>query len=285
MIRCVRRPLAIPMLLVANACRSDPPREATSVAIVDAGSPAIASIMDASPEAPPPHDDGFCEEGLAPITEDVCALVPDPDAGPPRLLVYLHGIVPPDGRSPQKTNVLRTVAASAKKVGVGALVPRGVRGVGPKGARDWLAWPTSPADHAKLARGLVERWSAAKKLLEARVGRAFARTYLAGSSNGAYFVTALALRGDLEAFGFHVDGLGAMSGGSASFGAAYGTTPKPPFYVGFGTYDADTKKNVQSLVAVLTQARWPAKVAEHPLGHGAREVYLDEAFVLWDAPR
>jgi hypothetical protein len=25
------------------------------------------------------------------------------------------------------------------------------------------------------------------------------------------------------------------------------------------------------------------RVAEHPFGHGAREVYLDEAFAFWDS--
>src|SRR5438034_1267632 len=81
-------------------------------------------------------------------------------------------------------------------------VPRGRRGIGPEGARDWWAWPTAPAAHAELAREIVARWGVLKKKLEAIVGGSFERTYLAGSSNGAYFLSALAMRGDCEAFGF-----------------------------------------------------------------------------------
>jgi predicted esterase len=123
-----------------------------------------------------------------------------------------------------------------------------------------------------------------KKKLEALAGAPFARTYLAGSSNGAYFIAALSLRGDLDALGFPVDGFGAMSGGAAAGkgkGALAGRTPRP-YYVGFGTYDDETKANAKSLVSVLKAAEWPVRVAEHPVGHGAKEVYLDEAFALWD---
>ena len=35
------------------------------------------------------------------------------------------------------------------------------------------------------------------------------------------------------------------------------------------------------IAAVLEAAHWPVRVAEHPVGHGAREVYLDEAFAFW----
>lgn len=273
--------------IALGACRREatPPASRVSSAPAAPTSIAVAEPAAASTEDEPPvADDGFCGEGLVPLTEDACALVPPlRDADPPRLLVYLHGIVPPAPGSPTLRNVLGVVASAARRAGAAALVPRGVRGIGPKGAKDWLAWPTSPAEHAKHARALVARWAHAKARLEARVRRPFARTYLAGSSNGAYFVAALALRGDLAAFGFPVDGVGAMSGGSTSGLAPDPRAPRPPFYVGYGTYDEDTKKNVAPLVALLAHARWPSKVAEHPLGHGAREVYLDEAFTLWDA--
>lgn len=250
------------------------------------GAPGVARAEDAAPTAGPIA--GFCEAPSVPVGDEACAILPPslPAAPEPlELLVYLHGIVPPEGPSPAKANVFRTVAAAANRAGAVALLPRGVRGVGPKGAKDWFAWPTAPSDHGKHAQALVARWTSAKRELEAKVGRAFAQTFLAGSSNGAYFVAALALRGDLETFGFPVDGLGAMSGG-----ASVGVVPperasRPPFYVGYGTYDEDTKRNVASLASSLAALRWPSRVAEHPLGHGAREVYLDEAFAFWNGRR
>jgi predicted esterase len=229
----------------------------------------------------------WCIEGLTALDEDMCYVLPPLESGRPRrLVVYLHGIVPPVSTSPQKQTVQDTVLHSSVRAGVAALLPRGRRGIGPGQARDWWAWPTGPATHAELTRSIVARWAAAKRKLEAIAGAPFERTYLAGSSNGAYFLAALALSGDLDASGFPVDGFGAMSGGAAGGRGRdrlANIAPKP-FYVGFGTYDDETGANARSLVTVLEQARWPLRVAEHPFGHGAHEVYLDEAIAFWDAP-
>ena len=252
-----------------------PPPSVSSPSVAPASSAPSASLA-ALPTSP------FCAP-LGALEEDACAFFPASVASPPRLLVYLHGILPPEGESPSKANVLSSVASASERAGAVALVPRGIRGVGPKGAHDWLAWPTDPRDHAAHARALVARWSSAKVALEARLGRPFARTYLAGSSNGAYFVAALAARDDLARFGFPVDGLGAMSGGGAVGLEPPPGAALPPFYVGYGTYDDDTKRNASSLVALLQRRTWPSRVAEHPFGHGARAVYLDEAFAFWDA--
>jgi predicted esterase len=168
---------------------------------------------------------------------------------------------------------------------VAALLPRGRRGLGPAEARDWWAWPTTSAALAALTPGIVVRWATAKKKLEAIAGAPFDRTYLAGSSNGAYFLAALALRGDVPTAAFPVDGFGAMSGGGAGVGAAAlrAREAPRPFYVGFGKYDAESSANARALVTLLEAARWPVRSVEHPLGHGANEVYLDEAFEFWSA--
>lgn len=144
------------------------------------------------------------------LDEETCFVLPLLAPGRPRrLLVYLHGIVPPVPTSPQKENVMTSVLHAATRAGAAALVPRGLRGIGPAGAKDWWAWPTSPKSHAEHAPALVARISSAKAKLEERAGAPFERTYLAGSSNGAYFAVNLALRGELD-----VDGVGAMSGGA-----------------------------------------------------------------------
>lgn len=219
------------------------------------------------------------------LAEDVCYVLPAPGARPPKeLLVYLHGIVPPTGDSPQKHTVEAVVLAASTRAGVAAIVPRGRRGIGPGDERDWWAWPTTADAEARLTPSIVARWSEAKRALEDLAGVRFERTYLAGSSNGAYYVTALALHADLVSAGFPVDGFGAISGGGATSPPAAGATPRP-FYVGYGTYDAESLARGRSLVALLRAARWPVHPAEHPFGHGAREVYLDEAFAFWSAGR
>jgi hypothetical protein len=74
-----------------------------------------------------------------------------------------------------------------------------------------------------------------------------------------------------------------MSGGGAGPGAAQrlATLAPRPFYVGFGRFDAESSTNAHALVSALEAARWPVRAAEHPLGHGANEVYLDEALAFW----
>ena len=203
---------------------------------------------------------------------------------PRRLLVYLHGITPPTPSSLQKDTVQTAVLHASIRAGAAALVPRGRRGIGPEGARDWWAWPTSPDAHAKLAASIVARIAVAKTKLEGIAGAPFERVYLAGSSNGAYFLTALAMRGDAERFGLSVNGYGAMSGGATGgmgADALAGRTPRK-FYLGYGTYDDESKKHAKGLAAVLAAAHWPALPREHPFGHGARELYLDEAFAFWN---
>ncbi len=252
-------------------------------AIEDAPAPATdaaAPVADAARaiELPDVHTD-WCLEGWRGLDEGTCYLVPDgwDGRGQHRLLVYLSGIVPLVAKSPQKENVQRIVASAAKRAGVVALLPRGRRGIGPKDARDWWAWPTSAADYATHAAAMVAEWAAARAKLEAALG-AFDRTYLAGSSSGAYFLTALALTGAVE-----MDGYAAASGGAPGLGASRARSGKKgPFYVGYASGDP-TNAGPKALGAYLASAGWPVRVAEHPGGHGAKEAYLDEAFAFWES--
>jgi predicted esterase len=212
------------------------------------------------------------------LDEETCYLLPPLAKDKPRrLLVYLHGVVPPTPESAQQKTVQTAVKNAVTRAGAAAIVPRGTRGIGPGEAHDWYAWPTDPATHDKLAPAILARIAAAKTKLESISGAPFEKTYLAGSSNGAYFLTALALRGDAP-----FDGYGAMSGGAG------GRAPPPkavPFYIGYGAYDPETKNNIKPLVTALEAAKWPLKVSVHPFGHGARDVYIDEAFAFWDETR
>jgi predicted esterase len=265
--------------VVFFACHSPPREQAKPPPPVDAApASADAAPLTTLPTAKPLPNvaTDWCLEGFLAIDEETCFLPPAIEsARPRRLLVYLHGIIPPAPKNaPQKENVFTAVKNAASRAGAAALVPRGIRGIGPTGSKDWWAWPTSPDAHAKHGAALVKRITEAKAKLEEALGAPFAKTYLAGSSNGAYFAVNLALRGEME-----IDGLGAMSGGAPT---AIKRTKPLAVYVGYGTQDVASKNGGLALAKAAEGAGWPVKVAEHPFPHGAREIYIDEAFSFWD---
>lgn len=218
---------------------------------------------------------GWCLEGFSDLGDGNCYLVPETVREPKSLLVYLHGVIAPYGDT--QRIVQGIVANNARSRGYVAYMPRGRRGLGPPPTQDWWSWPTTSENHRRHAATMVSQWGDAKRSLEQLTGGPFLRTYLAGSSNGAFFATVLALNGEFEA-----DGYGAMSGGSRAGRSIQRIRARnrAPFYVGYGIHD-DLKPHPISLGELLEQAGWPHRVSVHPTGHGAREVYLDEAFDFW----
>jgi predicted esterase len=139
----------------------------------------------------------------------------------------------------------------------------------------WWTWPNAATSYREHVGAIVERFRQNQRALEALSGAVFSRVYVAGSSAGAYFAVALALHGDLPA-----DGYGAISGGAGRATPELAGLPKKPFYIGYGTEDR-VAEGALALASVLRGAGWPVPVRAHPLGHGAREIYLDEAFAFW----
>src|SRR5687767_5816553 len=109
-----------------------PPEPAPPEAAPGPAPPAAPDASAAKPWPPPAPGvrTDWCIEGVAALDEATCYVLPD--APPDTLLIYLHGIVPPAGPSPQKTNLETVVSNAARRAGVAALVPRGERGLGPK---------------------------------------------------------------------------------------------------------------------------------------------------------
>jgi predicted esterase len=215
----------------------------------------------------------WCIDEVSPLDEETCYVLPDEPT--PTLLIYLHGIVPPTPQSEQKTNLQTVVAKSARQAGIVALLPRGQQGLAPRGRDDWWGWPTNQPSYDAHARSMIEVILEKRKKLERWIGVSFSRVYLAGSSSGAYFVARLALNGDLPA-----DGYGAMSGGSVPQGVDLTRLTPKPFYVGYGQYDP-ARGAARALAALLRGAGWPVREAAHATGHGARAVYLEEAFAFF----
>jgi predicted esterase len=290
----MRPRLVVPLGLLVTACHAAPEPGAAQAKrqAIRSSTPAVTpkpepaevatpAPVEAPPEAPAPWppktppsvQSDWCISGVTALDDESCYVLPERPSR--ELLIYLHGIVPPGKESPQKTKFETVVARASLRAGVVALIPRGHKGLAPKGLGDWWGWPTGDGIYRRHGAGLVEKIRAKKTLLENALGVRFERTYLAGSSSGAYFVAALALKGGLEA-----DGFGVMSGGARFPGPELGDLPHRPVYIGFGTHDT-VGDGARALGRAFERAGWPVRVEAHPLSHGANEIYLDEAFELW----
>lgn len=229
------------------------------------------------PPPPPGAVSDFCIEGVDALDESSCYVLPD--APTEELLIYLHGIVPPTKTSRQKTNFESVVKAASRRANVAALMPRGRVGLAPKGHDGWWGWPTSRGNYRALAGELVAEMGEKRRRLEALTGRPFQRVYLAGSSSGAYFVTALMVEQALP-----VDGYGIISGAADRPDADFAKLSRAPVYIGFGVHDT-VGEAARAFGARLARAGFSVRIAAHPLPHGTAEVYLDEAFAHFRASR
>lgn len=259
-----------------SAATAPPPSSIASAQASGASAEVTPSATSTSwPRAKPPSiETDWCIDAVTALDRETCIVVPDEPTT--TLLVYFHGIVPPTPESRQKTNYQTVVAKAARRAHAVALLPRGRQELAPPGNPGWWAWPTTEAAYRAHTKELIDSVSRKREALEALLGVAFSRIYAAGSSSGAYFVAALALHGGMRA-----DGFAAISGGAGRATPELPRLDPKPFYIGFGRYDS-VGNSVRALAELLRQAGWPVRVAEHPLGHGASEVYLDEAFEFFD---
>lgn len=273
----MRSRAAIVLMLALIACRDAPAAPAPTPAPAPAPEPAPVPAAAPAPPALPHVATDWCTEGLTGLTESICYVLPDAELRAPRtLLIYLHGVIAPTGR--MQAFVQGVVARAARTHGIVALMPRGRRGIGPTKTRDYWAWPTTAAAYKRYADELIAEWQSARATLEASLGP-FERVWLAGSSNGAYFATVLALNGRFEA-----DGYGALSGGMRGrwTKSDLPASKRSPFYVGYGSYD-EAKTDPITLTELLREAGWPNKAAEHKIGHGAHDEYMPEMFAFWES--
>jgi predicted esterase len=223
---------------------------------------------------PPDIPRDFCSERVHTLDEDACFALPERRSE--ILLIYLHGIVPPTRDSVQKTNLDEVVANASERAGVVALIPRGKQGHAPQAYRDWWGWPTSKGAYEQHGSEFIAKIREKRDKLAALLEASFTRTYLAGSSSGAYFAAAVALHGGMP----EVDGFGILSGGSGYATEEFTVLVKKSVYIGYGKHDS-VAGGARALGQRFSAAGWPVMVAAHDVGHGARAIYLDEAFAFW----
>ncbi len=270
---CERSPVTTPPARARTEASPTPIAEAPTQA--EAAQPAAAAPAPAPPPSapwPPPAPDAtsdFCSEAMTALDEETCYVLPE--ARTDELLLYLHGTIPPGKTSPQKKNLGTVLANAAQRGGFAVLLPRGRRGLAPASQKGWWGWPTSALQYECWTPEMVEEFASKRHKLEALIGAPFSRFYVAGSSSGAYFVSALALNGALEAQGY-----AAISGGAWLERNRIAELSPKPFYVGYGQHDT-VAASARRLGERLRDAGWPVRVEVHPLPHGAREIYLDEA--------
>jgi predicted esterase len=190
------------------------------------------------------------------------------------LVIFLHGVILPNTDWQWKQQ--RMITGHGKRLDFDVLMPRGRRGIGPKGMHDWWTWPTSVIAQSQVEESLLQEWAASKKRLEQRRKKLYSHTYVVGFSNGAYFATSLALRGKMA-----VDGYAVFAGGSAPNYLqphARRTRKRVPLFVGWGHKDS-VAKQVREIDTFLTSIHWKHKVIGHKnVGHTVTGKQLTEAF-------
>jgi predicted esterase len=208
------------------------------------------------------------------VNGEVCHVAPSlRHRSPDTLVIFLHGVIEPG--TEWQWSQQRAIARAAKVNGFEALMPRGRRGIGPRGMEDWWTWPTGTRAQQVVEAQLIEDWLAARRLLEQRRGAPFTRVVVMGFSNGAYYGASLALRGRLA-----VDGYALFAGGGAEYleRQARRVRLRPPIYVGYGGRDPAGKKDGKALGGTLRRLGWKHRVVGRPsVGHSMTDAQLREA--------
>lgn len=217
---------------------------------------------------------GWCAPEIETVSDGICFYAPEQSAQREHstLVLFLHSLVAVN--SDWQWEQQRELVKSADRLGFSLLMPRGRVGLGPRRAGDVWAWPTSPASQAEVEAELVAEWGDAQKTIEERNGGRFERLLVFGASNGAYYVSTLALRNRLEA-----DGYGVFAGGSGGkYASVLGsrTTHRAPIFVGYGTKDP-AWQDMASLAKTLRSLGWRHQVKAEPVGHLVTDAQLDAA--------
>lgn len=205
----------------------------------------------------------WCAPGVEALPGDVCHVDGGDNEGRRTLVIFLHGAIAKN--TTWQWTQERALARQAKHNKFEAIFPRG------PSLRVGYLWPGSAKTPKGIEEQLIEEWTAARKLLEARNGRPFDEVFVLGFSSGAYFVSLLALRGLLDADGF------ATFAGALSVPSPTDLKKRVPVFVGVCGKDSMTAPQSRVLGATLATRGWPHRTDELRVGHGFDDVHVAHA--------
>jgi predicted esterase len=211
----------------------------------------------------------WCAEELETLPNGLCyidgraseARAHDGDKNTRRtLVVFLHGMIAKDvDWQWLQARALTRQAKQSKFEAVFARAP-----LGPGG----YVWPGSLSSQETSEQDLIDGWNQARAFLEQRNGKAYDEVFLMGFSSGAYFVSALAMRGRVS-----FDGYAVFAGGAGGF-AAPDVSTKAPVYVGVCADDSQTANHSRSFGGLLAARGWPHRVDEQRVGHMFSDIHV-----------
>lgn len=198
----------------------------------------------------------LCPPGWEPLEENACLR----RGARPGVVVYLHGMLPPEpSRFARELELLSPAAARAS---VPVIALRGEPGLCDWSSEytTWWCWPSSRAKGAAVS-ALGLRLEAAVKAAARRLERPLPPPLIAGYSNGGYFASLL-MEAPVSASGYAVLHAGLVTG------VTLPERPKPVLLVA-AEGDGVQRPGMEAFRATLEQARWtPAFVLRknaHPL--------------------
>lgn len=205
----------------------------------------------------------WCAEELEALPNGLCYINGGQTEGRRTLVIFLHGAIAKDVDWQWLQE--RALTRQAKQSHFEAVFARAP--LGPSG----YVWPGTVAAQETSEQGLIDGWSAARRFLEDRNGKAYDDVFLMGFSSGAYFVSSLALRGRVK-----FDGFATFAGGAG--GQAAAEIPlKAPVYVGVCADDRQTANHSRAFGGALAARGWPNRVDEQKVGHMFSDIHVAHA--------
>jgi predicted esterase len=153
-----------------------------------------------------------CPAGFEPLGADACLVVPKPVVRPERFVVYLHGMLPL-GTDFSTTPELKAMGLEAKRRGYVLLAVRGEAGLcyWGKEVKDYFCWPSDRSMATESVRTL-KRLNEAIERAKDRVHSGLSMPFVAGFSNGGFFLSMIATDYSFDARGYAVLHAGGVTG-------------------------------------------------------------------------
>lgn len=219
--------------------------------------------VEKSPRARAGRPYAWCSDETETLPNGLCYIDGGHQEENRTLVVFLHGMIGKDvDWQWLQEKALTRQAKQSKFEAVFARAPLGSGG---------YVWPGSLAAQEASEQELIDGWNAARAFLEQRNGKRYDKVFLMGFSSGAYFVSALALRGRVD-----FDGYAVFAGGAGGL-AAPDVARKAPVYVGVCAEDRQTANHSRSFGSALAARGWPHRVDEQPVGHMFGDVHVAHA--------